>query len=221
LQADKTLVEGTGIGLALSRRLVQLMAGEIGMSSQVGVGSCFWVQLHRSSAQTLPALPNALGRPGATAVADADDRAAQPDMTEATGTVLCIDDNPVNLALLVALLEDRPGLQVVTTTEPLRGLALANELRPDLVLLDIQLPDIDGLEVLRRLRSNAATAGIPVIAVSADAMPAMVQRCLAAGFADYVTKPVDADRLLDAVDHELAGRTLPEPMAQEAVRTKP
>jgi len=213
LQADKTLVEGTGIGLALSRRLVQLMAGEIGMSSQVGVGSCFWVQLPRSHALPLTAGPDA-SQPALPAHLPAHQPAPPlPDMADAQGTVLCIDDNPVNLALLVALLEDRPGLQVVTSTAPLRGLALAQELRPDLVLLDIQLPDIDGLEVLRRLRHSADTAHIPVIAVSADAMPTMVERCLAAGFADYVTKPVDADRLLDAVDRELAGRSAPNPPA--------
>ena len=136
-----------------------------------------------------------------------------PDLREATGTALCSDDNPVNLAVVLAVLADRPGLQVVTSTAPLRGLALATELRPDLVLLDIQLPDIDGLEVLRRLRQSADTARIPVIAVSADAMPTMVERCLAAGFADYVTKPVDADRLLDAVDRELARRSLLGPPA--------
>lgn len=199
LQADKSLTEGTGIGLALSRRLVHLMRGEIGMSSEVGVGSCFWVQLPGVDNLLVPARSdNAQGEATPHRLAQ-----APPDTK---GTVLCIDDNPVNLALLVALLEDRPGVVMVTTTEPLRGLQMAAERLPDLILLDIQLPDVDGLEVLRRLRAESVTAAIPVIAVSADAMPERVKQCLSAGFADYVTKPVDADQLLDAVDRELGRR---------------
>jgi hypothetical protein len=105
-------------------------------------------------------------------------------------------------------MEDRPGVKMVCTVDPMQGLLLAAELRPDLILLDIQLPEIDGLEVLRRLRAAPATAGIPVIAVSADAMPDMVKHCMDSGFADYVTKPLDADHLFDAVDREL-GRVRP------------
>jgi CheY-like chemotaxis protein len=201
LQADKTLTEGTGIGLALSRRLMQVMNGDIGMSSELGVGSCFWVQLPAAAATSES--PRASDRPTPRALP-----APAAPTFEASGTVLCIDDNPVNLALLEALMEDRPGVKMVCTVDPMQGLLLAAELRPDLILLDIQLPEIDGLEVLRRLRAAPATAGIPVIAVSADAMPDMVKHCMDSGFADYVTKPLDADHLFDAVDREL-GRVRP------------
>jgi CheY-like chemotaxis protein len=155
--------------LALSKRLVELMGGQIGLDSEPGVGSRFWVRL--PCAEVGPAADElALGH---------------------SGTVLYVEDNPVNVLLMEAMLGQQTRLRLISTDLPQAGLQLAREQQPDLVLLDIQLPGMDGYEVLRRLRADEGTRGIPVIAVSANAMPADIERGLAAGFDDYLTKPID------------------------------
>jgi PAS domain S-box-containing protein len=169
LGADRGAVDGAGIGLALSKRLVELMGGQIGLDSEPGVGSRFWVRL---------------------ACADAAP-AAQDAAPAHSGTVLYVEDNPVNVLLMEAMLGQQTRLRLISADLPEAGLQLAREQRPDLVLLDIQLPGMDGYEVLRRLRADEGTRGIPVIAVSANAMPADIERGLAAGFDDYLTKPID------------------------------
>jgi CheY-like chemotaxis protein len=182
-------IEGLGIGLALSKWLVELMKGEIGVHSEPGVGSTFWLRLAR------PAGP-APARPAAAEVPAAP-REVPPR------SVLYIEDNEVNQILMQGMLAQRPGLQLHLASLPETGLAIARETRPALVLLDIQLPGIDGFEVQRRLRSDPATRDIPVVAVSANAMPADVAEAAAAGFADYITKPLDLQRLLAVVDRVL------------------
>jgi PAS domain S-box-containing protein len=179
LGADKAAIEGAGIGLALSRRLVELMRGRIGLDSQVGVGSHFWVRLPLA------------GRA----------EAAGPQ-----GTVLYIEDNPVNVLLIEAMLEQQTRLRLLSTALPETGLELARSERPDAILLDIQLPGIDGYEVLRRLRAHDATRDIPVLAISAHALRADIERGRAAGFDDYLTKPIDQRLLVDALRRALAGK---------------
>jgi len=169
LGADRGAVDGAGIGLALSKRLVELMGGQIGLDSEPGVGSRFWVRL-----ACVDAAP-----------------AAQDTTPVHSGTVLYVEDNPVNVLLMEAMLGQQTRLRLISADLPEAGLQLAREQRPDLVLLDIQLPGMDGYEVLRRLRADDGTRGIPVIAVSANAMPADIERGLAAGFDDYLTKPID------------------------------
>jgi CheY-like chemotaxis protein len=120
-----------------------------------------------------------------------------------TRTVLYIEDNPVNLVLMEGMLNHCPGVQLLTAERPEAGLALAAEARPDLVLLDIQLPGMDGFEVLRRLQGDAATRDITVVAVSANATAADLTAAQAAGFAEYLTKPVEMARLLDLVQRRL------------------
>ena len=125
--------------------------------------------------------------------------------------MLYIEDNPVNVLLMEAMLARVPGLRVVTAPLPGLGLQMARDERPDLILLDIQLPGMDGYEVLRRLRADPKTRAVPVIAVSANAMPSDVDRGLAAGFADYLTKPIDMSRLIASVEGVLlAMRRLPD-----------
>jgi PAS domain S-box-containing protein len=190
LSAGQTGIEGTGIGLALSRRLVLAMGGTIGVDSQVGQGSTFWVELRQAKAQNpLPA--NAA--PAASAPA------ATPGGDAALRTVLYIEDNPVNTLLMQAMLERLAGVQTLTAALPQEGLTLATKALPDLILLDIQLPGMDGFEVLRRLRADAVTRAIPVVAVSANAMPADIEAGRAAGFDAYLTKPVDLNTLLATV----------------------
>jgi PAS domain S-box-containing protein len=197
LHAANSGVEGTGIGLALSRRLVEAMDGTIGVQSVVGVGSTFWVRL--------PAV--AQGR-----LEGDDGNAPAPaplSPSAAEGTVLYIEDNPVNLALMDAMLGRLPGVRVLATMVPAEGLRLAHEQQPALVLLDIQLPGMDGFDVLARLRADARTAHIPVIAVSANALPGDIDAALAAGFAAYLTKPLELELLLHSVRSVLAGGASP------------
>ncbi len=181
-------VEGTGIGLALSRRLVQAMQGEIGVESQPGAGSRFWIRLPAAdgSARAASALPHrppeGVGAPSAPPL-----------------RVLYIEDNEVNALLMRAMLERLPGLVYEHTARPLDGLARAVDDPPALVLLDIQLPGIDGFEVLRRLREHPRTRVLPVVAVSASAMPDDIQAGLEAGFDDYLTKPLEIGTLHAAV----------------------
>jgi PAS domain S-box-containing protein len=182
LDAGRGPVDGTGIGLALSRDLVQAMGGQIGVVSATGHGSTFWFRLQPATA----ALPAA-----------AEAAAAALPAAGARRRALYIEDNPVNLMLMAAMLEDELDLE--TETDPLRGLERAQAAPPDLVLLDIQLPGIDGYEVLRRLRADPRTQRLPVVAVSANAMRADVAAGQAAGFEAYLTKPVDLGHLLATV----------------------
>lgn len=192
LNADEHQVEGTGIGLALSKRLVQLMSGEIGVNSLKGAGSTFWVQfpLAQSAEPVMPHPPIA--------------GVSQPVAAECGGvavrTVLCMEDNPNNLQLMESILGMLPGVRMLSAISPGLGLEMARAHQPDLILLDINLPDMDGFEVMRCLREHPSTKSIPVVAVSANAMEQDLARGMAAGFADYVTKPIDVGRLLRVVE---------------------
>ena len=194
LDAGSTPVEGAGLGLVLSKRLVAAMHGEIGLESEVGIGSTFWIRLPRAAEPVLAPSP----APAAPASAPAAPAPGTPR------TVLYIEDNPVNVLLMEAMLAHVPGLRVVTAPLPGLGLQMARDERPDLILLDIQLPGMDGYEVLRRLRADPVSRAVPVIAVSANAMPADVDRGIAAGFADYLTKPLDMRRLIASVESVIA-----------------
>jgi PAS domain S-box-containing protein len=196
LEAVATPVEGAGLGLVLSKRLMDAMHGEIGLDSEVGRGSTFWIRLPSAAAPTF-------GLGASMPPADAE-LGASP--ARGPRRVLYIEDNPVNVLLMEAMLAHVDDLQVITAALPAPGLRLALEERPDLILLDIQLPGMDGYEVLRRLRLDDATREIPVIAVSANAMPGDIEHGLAAGFVEYLTKPLDMQRLIAAVEHALAAR---------------
>jgi len=225
LDADRRGIEGAGIGLALSKWLVELMQGRIGVDSQPGQGSEFWVTLAAAGPEeaadegpadghATPAVAEADGEAdgeadvgadvGAGAEVGAGDHTAIAKRVSAGPLrVLYIEDNEVNRLLMQGMLAQRPAIELLLAPLPEEGLALARASLPALVLLDIQLPGIDGFEVLRRLREEPATAGIPVVAVSANAMPADRARALAAGFAEYVTKPIEMAGLLAAVDRWL------------------
>ncbi|MBL8306596.1 MAG: PAS domain-containing protein [Rubrivivax sp.] len=192
LAASRSGIEGTGIGLALSRRLVQAMGGEIGVDSRPGEGSDFWLRLPRATpGAAMPALPAP--------------RAPAPEPTAGLHTVLYIEDNEVNVALMAAMLERLPGVRLLSALHPHEGLKLAQQARPALVLLDMQLPEIDGFGVLARLRADPATQHVPVIAVSANALQGDIDAALAAGFDEYLTKPVPLDDLLATVRRRLGG----------------
>jgi PAS domain S-box-containing protein len=194
LGAQHGTVEGAGIGLALSQRLLALMGGHIGVSSSVGEGCLFWVTLPHTSLSMPTALPQQMHSPDDMALA-----AAAMDRT-----VLYIEDNPVNTMLMEAMLARLPGLKVLTAAMPQDGLALARQHKPNLILLDIQLPEMDGFEVFRHLQAADSTRDIPVIAVSASAMTQDIERGRRIGFADYLTKPLDSQQLLHAVMRSLS-----------------
>ena len=191
LGAELSDIEGTGIGLALSKQLIELMGGTIGMASTPGEGTTFWFDLPRVA----PALATASepGRHNGSPVADIKQ-------------VLYIEDNPANVRLVKQLFSVYADLTLITATTGEAGLDLAIQHRPRLILLDIHLPGIDGFETLRRLHASPVTANIPVIALSADAMPLDVKRGLAAGFARYITKPLVIEELLDAVNQAMRSR---------------
>lgn len=188
--------EGTGIGLVVTRRLVEMMGGEMGVTSSPGVGSVFWIELARAEGQAGAAAAAVQAGPAPQAAADG----------VAPHTLLYVEDNPANLRLVQEIVRFRAGLRLLSAADGPAGLALAREECPDVVLMDLNLPGMSGFEVLAQLRRDPATAGIPVVALSANAMQQDIERGLAAGFARYLTKPIDIDRFNEAIDGVLAQR---------------
>ena len=178
-------IEGTGIGLTIVKALVDGMGGHIAVTSEAGEGTTFEVRLRPAGA--LPARAGAAGEPAGPLPA----AAPQPLTGAHSGTILYIEDNAVNVLLVEELVKSVGEITIVSEPTGAGGVARAARLRPELVLVDLQLPDIDGFEVLRRLRADPATRSLRCIALSANAMPEDIERGLAAGFAEYWTKPID------------------------------
>lgn len=197
---EQTEIEGTGIGLVITKKIIELMGGEIGLNSEVGIGSTFWVKLPINEHEHLKKHM------------DYEDSESEQqniletdvDTLEPKRSVLYIEDNPANLRLVEQILSGLPNLHIWSAPEPLLGLELAMEHLPDLILLDINLPGMDGYQVLKQLRSNDASRNIPVIAISANAMPKDIKKGVEAGFDGYITKPVNVKELLEAVESKLA-----------------
>jgi len=185
--------EGTGIGLVVTRRLVELMGGAIHVSSSPGVGSVFAIELDTTARST-----DSGARDGAMAAAPVGRAAGAPHL------VLYIEDNPANLKLVEEIVRFRPDLHLIAAGDGPGGLALARERRPDIILMDINLPGMSGYEVLAELKRDPQMAATPAIALSANAMAGDVERGLAAGFFRYLTKPVDIDKFNEAIDGTLA-----------------
>ena len=188
--------EGTGIGLVVTKQLVELMGGLIGVESAVGVGSVFWVELAAATAPAL-ALENidevSLERRPAVARELCD----QP-------TLLYVEDNPANLALVEQLIARRGDVKLLTAIDGHLGIDLARTYLPDAILMDINLPGISGYGALKILQEDPLTSHIPVLALSANAVPRDIEKGLEAGFFRYLTKPIRVREFMDALDLALA-----------------
>jgi len=188
LGAETTVVEGTGLGLTLTKRLIEAMHGTIGVQSEVGTGTTFWIELPVVDA------PRAARR-SAERSAPAAGRPRRPPQT-----VLYIEDNPSNVKLVEAILARRPEVTLLVATQGGLGLELAREHRPTVVLLDLNLPDMSGEQVLQRMRGDERTADLTVVILSADATPGQIARLRRAGADDYLAKPFDIEQFLAVID---------------------
>jgi PAS domain S-box-containing protein len=186
--------EGTGIGLVVSKRLVELMGGTIGVESTVGVGSVFWIELNMAAEPHIAADP-------ATPPAPLQGRVEQGPGLH---TLLYIEDNRANVQLVEQIIARRPDMRLLSAGDGARGIALARTHHPAAILMDINLPGISGIEALAILRDDPATAHIPVVAISANAMTHDIRKGLEAGFLRYLTKPIKVDDLMEALNVALA-----------------
>ncbi len=195
LDADKTEVQGTGVGLAVVKRLVELMGGEVGVDSELGRGTTFWLEIPEVFSRE--SVQDAETGNGAAASAGS----AAPVLPGQVRTVLYIEDNPANRDLVSSIIgRRRPHLALVCSGTAEEGMEQALSASPDLILMDLNLPGINGLEALELLREFDSLRDIPVVAMSADAMPAQIEKCLAAGFCNYLAKPLSVDQFLDVLD---------------------
>ncbi|HTB10372.1 MAG TPA: PAS domain S-box protein [Bryobacteraceae bacterium] len=189
LGQERSREEGTGIGLVMSKRLVELMGGEIGVESAVGLGSVFWFELDST---VEPQLEADMEQPMVTAPVD---RSSLRPLR----SLLYVEDNPANLKLIEQLIARRTDLRLLSARDGILGIELARAHQPDVILMDINLPGISGIEALKILRGDPATAHIPVVALSANAMPRDVEKGLQAGFFRYLTKPIKVDEFMDTL----------------------
>ena len=186
--------EGTGIGLVVSKRLVEMMGGAIGADSASGVGSVFWIELNLAVAADLRVSHRQAGSA----------RQAAPPPVRVARTLLYVEDNPANLLLVEEIMGRRPDITLRSAMDGNDGIAAARASQPDVILMDINLPGISGIDALRILALDPSTAHIPVIALSANAGSRDIARGIEAGFFRYLTKPIKVVELLDALDSALA-----------------
>ena len=196
LGAEQTEVEGSGLGLALSKRLVEAMGGTVGVESRLGEGSTFWVEL--------PMMESPIQRIQRLGEIEQAAKARGP-----VRTILYVEDNLSNLRLLEQILTRRPDIKLLTAMQGRLSLDLAREHHPDLILLDMNLPDMPGDQVLRWLQGEPRTRDIPVVILSsADTSPKEIERLLAGGARAYLAKPIHVNEFLSVVDEVLGGQVV-------------
>jgi CheY-like chemotaxis protein/anti-sigma regulatory factor (Ser/Thr protein kinase) len=182
--------EGTGIGLVVSKRLVELMGGEIGVESTVGKGSVFWIELDEAAEP----------QPSVGAAESFAQIQARVQHGAALRTLLYIEDNRANMELVEQLIARRPDMRLLSAGDGTQGIALARTHQPAVILMDINLPGISGIQALKILHEDPLTTHIPVLAISANAMPHDIKKGLEAGFFRYLTKPIKVNEFMDALD---------------------
>jgi CheY-like chemotaxis protein len=185
--------EGTGIGLVMTKRLVELMGGVIGVESAVGEGSVFWIEMNLTDERQAH-------------TDNAEFRAAAPlqlPVSSKLRTLLYVEDNPANLMLIERLIDRRPDLRLLTAGDGYSGIEMARASMPDVILMDINLPGISGIKALKILSEDPATKHIPVVALSANAMPRDIEKGLDAGFFKYLTKPLKINEFMETLDEVL------------------
>jgi PAS domain S-box-containing protein len=202
LGAEQTAVEGTGLGLALCQRLMQAMHGSIGANSALGQGSAFWLELACADSPLDRVTSAKRHTPEAAAESDAKKR-----------TILYVEDNLSNLTLIEQMLADQPHIQLISAMQGQLGIELARRHSPDMILLDLHLPDLPGWEVLSRLQRDKTTRDIPVVIISADATSRQIKRLMAAGAHAYLTKPLDMVEFSRVIDGTPAPRPTEDPVA--------
>lgn len=180
LGAEQSDVQGTGLGLAVCQRLMTAMRGSIGVNSVLNHGSTFWIELARAETEAVNGSANK-----SSGVAEKEDSAVSKR------TVLYVEDNRSNVTLVEAILSEQPEIELITALNGRLGLDLAHQHLPDLILLDLHLPDLSGREVLAQLKADEVTRHIPVVIISADATTRQIERLIEAGAREYLTKPLD------------------------------
>ena len=190
LGQEANVEEGTGIGLVVCKRLIDLMGGAIGAESTVGKGSGFWIELNLSAE---PQLAVGAAEPRAVAQAHVKSHAA-------LRTLLYVEDNPANLMLVEDLIARRPDIRLLSASDGSRGIETARASLPDVILMDINLPGISGIKAMRILAEDPKTARIPIVALSANAMPRDIEKGLEAGFFRYLTKPIKVNEFMETLD---------------------
>ena len=195
LGQESTAEQGTGIGLVMTKRLVELMGGEIRVESVIGQGSVFYIEMNQTEQRhrVLGTLDSSVAAAHAGAAPDTRGR-----------TVLYVEDNPANLMLVEDLIARRADIRLLTARDGVSGVAMARNALPDVILMDINLPGISGIRALRILADDPTTAHIPVVALSANAMPRDVEKGLDAGFFRYLTKPIKINEFTETLDEALA-----------------
>ena len=194
LGKESSVEEGTGIGLVVTKRLMELMNGTIGADSTPGTGSVFWIELGLSSGPRL------------AAAGSSEDIMARPSVPDGRPrrTLLYVEDNPANLELVEQLIARRADLRLLSAADGDLGIEFARAYLPDVILMDINLPGINGIAAMKLLRSDPTTAHIPILALSANAVPRDIERGLEAGFFKYLTKPIKVNQFMEALDLALA-----------------
>lgn len=201
LGQENSAVQGTGIGLIVSKRLIEMMEGRIGAESIVGVGSEFWIELPLATGPPPIISFDEPSMPVQAAAQPAAEMLERRSMTRST--VLYVEDSPTNILLVEQFLDRRIDLQLLKAENGADGLAMAIIHLPRVILLDINLPGISGIQLLKYLQLDEATAHIPVIAISANAMVGDIENGLAAGFFRYITKPIQLNVLTNVLDDAL------------------
>jgi CheY-like chemotaxis protein len=193
LGKEASMVEGTGIGLVVCKRLIELMGGVIGVESIVGKGSIFWIELDLTAERQLQvgAIEHRLPAP------------APLQMEPTMRTLLYVEDNPANLMLVEDLIARRPDLHLISARDGITGVSMARTSLPDMILMDINLPGISGIKAMKILSEDPSTRHIPVVALSANAMPRDIQKGLDAGFFRYLTKPIVVADFMATLDEAL------------------